>query len=109
MIETPSPSSSSQTSEREPRRASLGVAVAFGLVCQVLVIVWVVYSEIPAKVFISSWSICMPGIFLLAVALLLARRAGVRLRRLLPDQRQMRKRSKPHCGCEGRRPGGIAW
>jgi hypothetical protein len=42
-------------------------ALLLGLVCQALVIVWIVYSEIPGKVFISSWSVSMPGILLLAV------------------------------------------
>src|SRR4051812_21686122 len=48
-------------------RLGLWPAILLGLLCQVLVIVWIVYSEIPGKVFISSWSVSMPGILLLAV------------------------------------------
>lgn len=48
-------------------RLRLGAAVGLGLLCQVLVVVWIVYSEIPGKVFISSWSVSMPGILLLAL------------------------------------------
>jgi hypothetical protein len=94
MIETPTPPSAgsgpsaAQTSEPEPRRSPLAVAVAIGLACQVLVVLWVVYSEVPAKVFISSWSICMPGILLLSLGLLASRRAGSRWRRYL-GQRPM--------------------
>lgn len=45
----------------------LGPALILGLLFQVLVIAWIVYSEIPGKVFISSWSVSMPGILLLAL------------------------------------------
>lgn len=87
MIETPSPPPAAPPTETTPRRVPLALAVAVGLVCQALAILWVVYSEVPAKVFISSWSICMPGVLLLAVALLVARRAGVGLGRRLLEQR----------------------
>jgi hypothetical protein len=48
--------------------------ILVGLACQVLVVVWIVASEIPGKVFISSWSVSMPGVLLLAALL------GVRTR-----------------------------
>ncbi|HET6387362.1 MAG TPA: DUF6785 family protein [Armatimonadota bacterium] len=51
-------------------------SIVFGAVCVVLVVVWIVFSEVPGKVFISSWSIVVPGILLLAVF--------VALRRLVP-------------------------
>jgi len=44
-------------------------AILLGLVCQAAVIGWIVYSEIPAKVYISSWSFSMPGVFILALLL----------------------------------------
>jgi hypothetical protein len=66
----------------------LAPALLIGLLCQLLVIVWIVYSEVPAKVFISSWSISMPGIFLLAVLLLWSRGAVTWLHRRLLNQRQ---------------------
>jgi uncharacterized protein DUF6785/uncharacterized protein DUF6784 len=50
----------------EPRLRVLP-AVLLGLLCQALVVFWIVHSEIPGKVFISSWSVSMPGILLLAL------------------------------------------
>ena len=47
-------------------------AVLLGLGAQTVIIGWIVYSEIPAKVYISSWSFSMPGIFLLAIALVVS-------------------------------------
>jgi len=48
------------------------------MVCQLFVILWIVSSEVPGKVFISSWSVVMPGILLLVAFLL--------LRRFIPHQ-----------------------
>ncbi|MCA1596572.1 MAG: hypothetical protein LC772_09145, partial [Chloroflexi bacterium] len=45
----------------------------FACLCLVVVVLWIVFSEVPGKVFISSWSIVVPGIFLLAVFLTLRR------------------------------------
>lgn len=45
--------------------------ILFGILCQVAVILWIVSSEVPAKVFISSWSVVLPGILLLAALLML--------------------------------------
>jgi hypothetical protein len=39
--------------------------VVLAIVCQVALLFWVVRSEITARVFMSSWSICLPGILLL--------------------------------------------
>src|SRR5688500_5806249 len=89
MIETKSPSSPPPPSRTAPRRAALLAALAAGLVAQLLVVVWLVYSEVPAKVFISSWSCSMPGFLLLAALLRWRRRAGAAVRRLLLDQRPL--------------------
>src|SRR5262249_52074188 len=59
-----------------PPKPSLGAAILLGLVAQALVILWIVASEVPAKVFISSWSFSMPGILVLSVLLLARRFAG---------------------------------
>ena len=83
MIETESRSPTAVPPTTERPRAPLGAALIVGILCQLLVIAWIVYSEVPAKVFISSWSISMPGVLLLAALLLGARRAGPRLRRWL--------------------------
>ena len=45
----------------------------FAIICEMVVILWIVFSEVPGKVFISSWSIVVPGILLLAVFLALRR------------------------------------
>lgn len=39
--------------------------VALAIVFQIAILFWVVRSEITARVFMSSWSICLPGILLL--------------------------------------------
>ena len=59
---------------------SLRAAVLTGLVAQALVILWIAASEIPARVFISSWSVSMPGILIMAALLLLARLVPARVR-----------------------------
>ncbi|MCC6441913.1 MAG: hypothetical protein IT210_00495 [Armatimonadetes bacterium] len=40
-------------------------AILLGLVLQAIVIIWIANTEIPGKVFISSWSIIMPAVLLL--------------------------------------------
>lgn len=56
----------------EERLGRFGMrALLFGAICEILVILWIVFSEVPGKVFISSWSVVMPGIFLLSVLLAL--------------------------------------
>jgi hypothetical protein len=57
-----------------PERFSLARTLLLALPAEALVIVWIAHSEIPARVFISSWSVSMPGILLLAGLLLLRRR-----------------------------------
>jgi hypothetical protein len=52
--------------------------ILFGAICEALVILWIVSSEVPAKVFISSWSVVMPGILLLTLFM--------GLRRLFPNR-----------------------
>lgn len=68
---TRAPSESRVSEPRAPGEDAaplrLGPTLALGVLCQVLVILWIVYSEVPGKVFISSWSVSMPGILLLAV------------------------------------------
>jgi hypothetical protein len=45
--------------------------VLLALVAQAAILVWVVRSEITARVFVSSWSLSMPGLLLLVVLRLL--------------------------------------
>src|SRR5947208_8648035 len=52
---------------------ALVAAILTGLVAQALVILWIAASEIPARVFISSWSVSMPGILIVAALLLASR------------------------------------
>ncbi|GBC95727.1 hypothetical protein HRbin16_01520 [bacterium HR16] len=59
--------------EPPARQPALRSALVLALLCEVLVIFWIVASEVPGKVFISSWSIVMPGIFLLALLALVRR------------------------------------
>jgi hypothetical protein len=70
-------------------RSQIGWAIAIGIPAILIVVYWIAVSEIPARVYISSWSFSMPGILLLAVMLLVARWVGPRLRRQLFDHRQM--------------------
>src|SRR5439155_10345098 len=69
-------------------RSSLASAILLGLIAQALVICWIAASEVPAKVFISSWSFSMPGILVLSV-LLLARRFAGRWRERWLSSRQV--------------------
>ena len=49
-----------------PPEVELGLGtILFGVLCQVAVILWIIRSEVPGKVFISSWSVVLPGILLL--------------------------------------------
>src|SRR5438105_13245362 len=59
--------------EATAARPALLAAILTGLVAQALVILWIAASEIPARVFISSWSVSMPGILIVAALLLAAR------------------------------------
>ena len=70
MLETPSQQNrpASQSTERPLRGTRLAAVLLLGIACQALVIFWIAASEIPARVFISSWSVSMPGILLLAAA-----------------------------------------
>src|ERR1051326_2797259 len=69
-------------------RSQIGWAIAIGIAAILIVVYWIAVSEIPARVYISSWSFSMPGILLLAVMLVAARWVGPRLRRRLFDHRQ---------------------
>ncbi|GIV16431.1 MAG: hypothetical protein KatS3mg022_1866 [Armatimonadota bacterium] len=55
------------------RQPALRGALVLALLCEMLVVFWIVASEVPGKVFISSWSIVMPGIFLLALLAMVRR------------------------------------
>jgi len=44
-------------------------AILLGLLLQAIVILWIANTEITARVFISSWSIIMPAVFLLLLLL----------------------------------------
>lgn len=59
------------TPEPFARQPALRGALVLALLCEILVVFWIVASEVPGKVFISSWSIVMPGIFLLALLALI--------------------------------------
>lgn len=59
----------SDTPSRVSRLITLRAAI-LAAVCQVAVLFWVVRSEVTAKVWVSSWSISMPGIMLLLVFLM---------------------------------------
>src|SRR5207253_7221167 len=66
---TPAPADSTSPASRP----ALIAAILTGVVAQALVILWIAASEIPARVFISSWSVSMPGILIVAALLLAAR------------------------------------
>ncbi len=74
--------------ERE-ERFSLPRALLLALPAEALVILWIAHSEIPARVFISSWSVSMPGILLLAAVLLLRGRLARRFRAAWLNRRQV--------------------
>jgi hypothetical protein len=84
MLETPSQEKrpAAPPAQRPLRGARLGVVLLLGVLCQALVIFWIAASEIPARVFISSWSVSMPGILLLAALGLLAPGSWLLVRRL---------------------------
>ncbi|MBI3912536.1 MAG: hypothetical protein HY320_16575 [Armatimonadetes bacterium] len=72
-----------------PSRPPLWPALLLGLLVQAAVIAWVANSEIPARVFISSWSVSMPGILALAILLLVGLRYRGRLREALFGARSL--------------------
>src|SRR5262249_37926576 len=74
MLQTPSQEkrSAAPPVERPLRGARLAAVLLLGILCQALVIFWIAASEIPARVFISSWSVSMPGVLLLGALALLA-------------------------------------
>ena len=53
--------------------------ILLAVIAQVGILFWVVRSEITARVFVSSWSLSMPGILLLLVLMTIAARARNRL------------------------------
>ena len=62
--------------ETGPPEAASGVTprlVLLALTLQVAVIFWVVRSEVTARVFVSSWSLPMPGVLALLLLLLVNR------------------------------------
>src|SRR5689334_4118612 len=84
----PRSAASTPTPTGEPR-SPLRRALAVGILCEIFVAAWVIATELPEKVFISGWSISMPGILLLALVLLWAGRSAARSRRWFLQQRQM--------------------
>lgn len=66
-----------ETKESAPsppaRLPALGGAFLLALMLEALVVLWIIASEVPGKVFISSWSIVMPGVFLLALLAMVRR------------------------------------
>lgn len=67
----------------ESGRTPLWPAILLGLVAMAACIAWIAGSEIPAKVFISSWSISFPGILTLVLLLAIGARVRGRWRELL--------------------------
>lgn len=55
---------------RTASREGWGVAGwVTAIAAQIALIFWVVRSEITARVFVSSWTLCMPGVLLLLALL----------------------------------------
>lgn len=70
---SPQNSPTSFESEQEPRAVPTGLsfrAWLLALAAQSLILWWVIRSEITAKVFVSSWTLSMPGVLLLLALLL---------------------------------------
>ncbi len=64
-------------------------AILLGVVLEVLIVFWIAQSEITARVFISSWCLVMPGIFVLLLTALYNRAMRGRPRWQLSQREQL--------------------